>query len=115
MPADLQDGPARAPAARRLLAVAAIAATAAGALAGCGSSSKPGYCSDRSNLQDSVTSLKDVSLSVGAISSLQSKLQNVQSDAQALVSSAKSDFPDETDAITSSVSKLSSDLKALGS
>jgi hypothetical protein len=106
----------RAPAARRLLAVAAISATAFGALAGCGgSSSKPAYCSDRSNLKDSVSGMTDVNLKSDGVSALQSQLQKVQSDAKALVASAKSDFPDETSAITSSVSKLSTALAALSS
>jgi hypothetical protein len=106
-----------APAIRRLLAVAALSATAFGALAGCGGSSsdKPAYCSDRSNLKDSVSGLTGVDLKSGGVSALQSQLQKVASDARALAASAKSDFPDETSAITSSVSKLSTALAALSS
>jgi hypothetical protein len=107
----------RAPAARRVLAVAAISAAGFGALAGCGgsSSSKPGYCADRSNLKDSVNGLTDVNLTSGGLSALQSQFQKVQSDAKALASSAKSDFPDETGAISSSVAELNTNVAQLSS
>lgn len=96
--------------------VAAISATAFGASAGCGgSTSKPAYCSDRSNLKDSVNGLANVDLKSGGLSALQSQFQKVADDAKALASSAKSDFPGETSAITSSVSKLSTAVGQLGS
>ena len=89
-----------------------IAAVALFAAAGCGgSSSKPAYCSDRSTLQSDVQGLS-VPTSSSDISGLQSQLATIQSDATALVSSAKSDFPSETSAITSSVDTLSSAVKA---
>jgi hypothetical protein len=115
---NLREARGRAPAARRVLAVAAISAAGFGALAGCGgssSSSKPGYCADRSNLKDSVNGLTDVNLTSGGLSALQSQLQKVQSDAKALASSAKGDFPDETGAISSSVSELNTSVAQLSS
>ena len=108
--------PAGAAAARRLVAVAVICSTAFAVAAGCGgSSSKPSYCSDRSNLKDSVNGLTSVDLKSGGVGALQSQLQKVESDAQSLASSAKSDFPDETSAISSSVSTLSGTVKQLPS
>jgi hypothetical protein len=98
----------------RMLALAAIAAVAVGASAGCGSS-KPAYCSDRSTLQQSVEDLGNVDLQSGGVSALQSQLKTVKTDADALVSSAKSDFPSQSDAITSSVSALSSSVQKLPS
>jgi hypothetical protein len=85
------------------------AAAAVIALAGCGSS-KPGYCTDRTNLQNSVKGLTS-----SGISGLKSQLKQIQSDATTLVSSAKSDFPSETSAITSSVNALKSSVAALPS
>jgi hypothetical protein len=85
------------------------AATAVIALAGC-SSSKPAYCTDRTNLQNSVKGLTSA-----GISGLKTQLTQVQSDSTALVSSAKGDFPSETSAITSSVDALKSSLAALPS
>ena len=90
-----------------------MAAVALIALAGCGSS-KPGYCTDRTNLESSIKGLTSLNGSSG-ISGLQSQLKTIQSDANALVSSAQSDFPSETSAIKSSVDSLESAVKALPS
>jgi hypothetical protein len=85
------------------------AAAAVVALAGCGSS-KPAYCTDRTNLQNSVKGLTS-----SGVSGLKSQINQIQSDATTLVNSAKSDFPSETSAITSSVSALKNALAALPS
>ena len=71
------------------------------ALAGCGSS-KPGYCTDRTNLENSVKGLTSLNVSSG-LSGLEAQLKKIQSDATTLVNSAKSDFPTETSALKSSV------------
>ena len=83
-------------------------AAAALVAAGCGDSDKPAYCSNVSDLQESVDAVKNVQLTdSGSLSTLQTALKDVQSDADAVVSSAKEDFPTETSALTSSVSSLS--------
>jgi hypothetical protein len=92
----------------RVPLVLAVTATAV-ALAGCGSS-KPSYCTDRTTLQNSVKGLTSA-----GISGMKTQLQQIQSDASTLVSSAKSDFPSETGAITSSVNTLKSSVAALPS
>ena len=92
----------------RVPLVLAAAATAV-ALAGCGSS-KPAYCTDRTDLQNSVKGLTS-----SGISGVKSQLKQIQSDASTLVNSAKSDFPSETGAITSSVNALKSSVAALPS
>ena len=71
--------------------------------AGCGGSSKPAYCSNVSDLQQSVDDLKNIQLKSGALSTLQTDLQKVQNNADAVVSSAKQDFPSQTSALKSSV------------
>ena len=83
------------------------------ALPGCGSS-KPGYCSDRTNFQNSVKGLTNLNASSG-VSGLESQLKKIQSDATTLVSSAKSDFPSQTGAVKSSVDALESAVKGLSS
>src|ERR1700750_1802567 len=88
-----------------VLAAAATAVT----LAGC-SSSKPAYCTDRTNLENSVKGLTS-----NGVSGLKSQLKHVQADAPTLVNSAKGDFPPETSAITSSVSALKNSVTALPS
>ena len=89
--------------------LAFAAAAAVVALAGC-SSSKPAYCTDRTTLQNSVKGLTS-----GGVSGLKSHIQQIQSDATTVVNSAKSDFPNETSAITSSVDTLKTSLSALPS
>ena len=93
--------------------VAMLAAVALFALAGCGSS-KPAYCSDRTNLENSVKNLPS-SVSSSGISGLTSQLTTIKSDATTLVSAAKSDFPTQTSAVKSSVDALVSAVKALPS
>jgi hypothetical protein len=94
-----------------IVAALAIAALAG---AGCGGDDEPGYCSDVSDLQQSVDDLKNVQLSEsGALSTLQTELQEVQSNADAVVSSAKQDFPDETSALKSSVSTAATTIEQL--
>jgi hypothetical protein len=97
----------------RVLAGAMVAAVVLIALAGCGSS-KPAYCSDRTNLENSVKNLPS-SVSASGISSLKSQVTTIKSQATTLVSSAKSDFPTQTSAVKSSVDALSSAVKALPS
>ena len=99
---------------RVLLACAGV--IAAVALAGCSSSSssKPGYCTDRTSLENSVKGLTSLTGSSG-ISGLKSQLTQIESNATALVNSAKSDFPSQTSAISSSVSALKNSVTALPS
>jgi len=82
-------------------------------LAGCGSS-KPAYCTDRTNLNNSIKGLTSLTTSSG-ISGLKSQVNMIQTDATAVVNSAKSDFPSQTSAITSSVNALKSSVGALSS
>jgi hypothetical protein len=97
----------------RLLLACAVAAGVVVALAGC-SSGPPAFCSDRTNLQNSVKGLTSLTISSG-VSGLKSQVQKIQSDAAAMVSSAKSDFPSEISAITTSVDALKSSVAALSS
>ncbi len=94
---------------RARILLACAAAIAVVGLAGCGSS-KPAYCTDRANLENSVKGLTSV-----GISQLKSQLTQIESNATALVNSAKSDFPTQTSAISSSVDALKSSVAALPS
>jgi hypothetical protein len=78
---------------------------------GCGSS-KPGYCTARTNLETSIKGLSSLNVSSG-ISGLETQLAKIQSNAQALINAAKSDFPSQTSAIKTSVDSLVSAVKAL--
>ena len=93
------------------LALTALAAAAA-VLAGCGSS-KPSYCSAVSNLESSLKAVTNTDVVANGTSALTAALQKVQSDAKAVVSAAKSDFPNETSALSDSVTTLSNSVKQL--
>jgi hypothetical protein len=95
---------------------AGIAVLCAAALAACGSSSskdKPGYCADRSDLQQTVTDLKGVDVtSSGAI---QAQVSKVSDSARALATSAKADFPQQSSGLSSAITALDSSAKSLAS
>jgi outer membrane murein-binding lipoprotein Lpp len=85
-------------------------------IAGCGSSSsKPDYCSSLSSLEASIKALPSTDVVKNGTSALESALKKVQSDANAVVSGAKSDFPNETSALKSSIDALSTTVKQLTS
>jgi TolA-binding protein len=108
-------GPTRGRKLSALAAVVVVALLATGAvmaLAGCGG--KPQYCSDRSTLQQSVSGLNNVQVSQGGgVDQLKSQLAKVESDANALAKSAKSDFPSESSALQSSVKALKTAVQGL--
>jgi hypothetical protein len=98
----------------QLVLTLAVALPAASLVAaGCGGDDKPEYCSNVSDLQQSVDDLKSVQPDSAVVSTLQTDLQKVQSNANAVVSSAKQDFPTETTALESSVSILSTAINKL--
>jgi len=68
---------------------------------------------DRANLENSIKGLTN--LNGNGISGLKSQITQIQSDATALVNSAKGDFPNETSAISSSVDALKNSVTALTS
>jgi len=70
-------------------------------------------CSDVSELEGSVDELNDVELDRGAISTVRADLEEVRTEANAVVDSAKQDFPSETRALKSSVASLSSAIDQL--
>jgi outer membrane murein-binding lipoprotein Lpp len=95
------------------MALSVALAAAALVVAGCGSDSKPEYCSNVSDLKSSVDSLGAIQLNTSTLSTLQTDVQTVASDAQAVVTSAKEDFPSETSALDSSFSSISTSVKQL--
>jgi hypothetical protein len=92
----------------RVLCTALVALVA---LAGCGSS-KPAYCSARTNLENSVKGLTNLNSSSG-IAGLKDQVSKIQSDANTVISQAKSDFPSQTSAIKSSLDGLTTAVKGL--
>jgi hypothetical protein len=95
---------------RHFIAIAAVAAAAAGLADGCGSS-KPAYCGDLTKLEQSVKSINPTK----GLSALKTQVQDVQTNATSLISSAKSDFPNETSAISTSIGSLKTSVEAAAS
>jgi hypothetical protein len=82
------------------LAIAAVAVP----LTGCGS--KPSYCSKVTDLKSSVKQIKNVNpLSTGS-NSIVHTVNQIEKNTNAVISSAKKDFPGETQALSSSYSAL---------
>jgi hypothetical protein len=102
----------KAPLRLTLVALMALAAIAV-AVTGCGSSSKPEYCSNVSELEESVDELGNVQLESGFLDTLEADLSKVRKNADAVVTSAKEDFPSESSALESSVSSLSDTIDKL--
>jgi hypothetical protein len=80
---------------------------------GCGSD-KPEYCSKADDLQEEVGTLKS-DVSSGNVSAIGSDLKSVNADAAAVTSAAESDYPRESKAIRSSISRLARTVDALPS
>ncbi len=83
-------------------------------IAGCGGSSKPSYCSKVSDLEKSVQNLP-ANVSENGVDTLKSSLQTVETNANAVISSAKSDFPNETTAMKTSLDSLHTTVQQLPS
>jgi methyl-accepting chemotaxis protein len=88
------------------LIVLIASVVAAMAIAACGGSSKPSYCSSLNNLKTSVQDLKNVKVVQNGTSALKSALQKVETNANDVVNAAKSEFSSQTAAVGSSVDAL---------
>jgi hypothetical protein len=99
--------------ARTIAAAAVLLLLGAVLAAGCGDS-QPEFCSKAVDLSAGLGTLKD-DVTGGNVSAINSDAQTVKADVDAVISSAKSDFPEETDAVQSSVSKLTSAIDSLPS
>jgi hypothetical protein len=94
------------------LASALTLVAVAAPLAACGSSSgKPGYCDKRQQLTEDVKGLTSVNVRDNGLGAVRTQLEKIRADGQALVSSAKSDFPDETGNLKLSIDNLKTTLE----
>lgn len=99
---------------RHSIALAAVGLIGAVLLAGCGTS-KPAYCTQVSNLENSVKALGKVEVSSSGVSALTTGLDNVSKSAQELGSALKSEFAAQASAIKSSIGGLESTAKQVSS
>ena len=76
------------------------------ACAGLACGGDPDYCSDVSELEQSVRSLGDVDVVAGGTNALRDALRGVEDQAEATIESAKDDFPEETTAMRDALASL---------
>lgn len=93
----------------KLALLAMVAVVVMAPTAGCGT---PDFCEDRTTLENSVKGLPNAATS-GGVSGLETQLKQVETDANALIASAKSDFPNETGALESSLNQLKASVENL--
>jgi hypothetical protein len=95
------------------LLIPAVVLALAGLTTGCGSSSStPNYCAAASQLKTSVHNLGNVDVAKNGLSSLNTALSSVASNAKTLASEAKSTFAPQTTALRNSLSALDTAIKS---
>lgn len=94
----------------KLVTLLALTALTVIVAAGCGG--KPAFCEDRTTLEQSVKGLPGAATS-GGVSGLQAQVTKVQTDANALIASARSDFPTESKTLEDSINQLETSVTSL--
>ena len=94
---------------------AALVAALTGALltAGCGSSSKPAYCTQVSSLEKSVETLEKAEVTPSNLSAISADVQQVATNTKELASAVQGEFAPQISAVKSSVSTLEGSLKGV--
>lgn len=98
-----------------LAAFAAISLTGVVLLAGCGSSSKPAYCTQVTNFKDSVKTLEQVEVSPSNLSTITADVQKVGTSAKEVTSAVGTEFAPQISSIKSSLAALEATVKGLAS
>ena len=96
-----------------LLAAAVLALS--GLATGCSSSStssKPAYCTAASQLKTSVQDLGNITVNIHDLSSVNTAVSKVSSDAKTFAADAKSAYPSQTTALNDSLSGLETAIKS---
>jgi len=95
---------------RRWGLLPAAALVLAGLATGC--SSKPAYCADADQLKTSVQDLGNININVNDLSSVNTAVSKVQTDAKKFAADAKSAYPSQTTALQNSLSSLETAVKS---
>jgi hypothetical protein len=95
--------------------LAAIALITAALLAGCGSGSKPAYCTQVTNFEDSVNTLEQVEVSPSNLSTIATDVQKVGTSSKELVSAVKTEFAPQVNSMKGSVAAMEATLRELAS
>lgn len=94
-----------------MAALVAILVVPALLVCSCGGS-KPAFCQKSTELKDAVNGLTHINLAKEGLSGAETAVRRVQSSAKGLVEAAKSEFPKETEAISSSADAFAESVKA---
>jgi hypothetical protein len=100
---------------RSLATLGALSLTGAVLLSGCGSSSKPAYCTQVNNFKDSVKTLEGVELSPTNISTITADVQKVGTTASELKSAVGTEFEPQIKAMEGAVTSLANTVKSVAS
>jgi hypothetical protein len=100
------------PPSRRFTAFVALSLAGAVLLGGCGTS-KPAYCTQVSNFEDSVKALEKEEISLSNASGVTTAVKNIGTSVQELGSAVKSEFAPQTSAIRSSFGALEKSVNEL--
>jgi hypothetical protein len=94
-------------------ALTAIGLTGAALVAGCGSSSKPAYCTQVKTFKDSVKTLEQVEVSVSNLNTIATDVKKVGTSAKELASAVGSEFAPQINSVKTSVGALESSVTQL--
>lgn len=95
--------------------LATFALTAVALLAGCGSGSKPAYCTQVTNFENSVKTLEQVEVSPSNLSTIATDVQKVGTSSKELVSAVRTEFSPQINSMKGSVAAMEATLKELAS
>jgi hypothetical protein len=93
----------------------AVALTTVALLAGCGSGSKPAYCTQVTNFENSVNTVEQAEVSPSNLSTIATDVQKVGTSSKELVSAVKTEFAPQINSMKGSVAAMEATLKELTS
>ncbi len=95
--------------------LATFALTTVALFAGCGSASKPAYCTQVTNFENSVNTLEQAEVSPSNLSTIATDVQKVGTNSKELVSAVKTEFAPQINSMKGSVAAMEATLKELAS
>jgi hypothetical protein len=100
---------------RSLVVLAALTVTGAVLLSGCGSSSKPAYCTQVNNFKESVKTLEGAELSPTNLTTIKTDIEKVGTSAKELKSAVKTEFAPQIKSLEGAVEALEATAKSVAS
>jgi hypothetical protein len=95
--------------------IATVALAIVALLAGCGSGSKPAYCTQVTNFENSVNTVEQAEVSPSNLSTIATDVQKVGTSSKELVSAVKTEFAPQINSMKGSVAAMEATLRELAS